>query len=549
MAVPVAPEQLSRPVPDFYSLNGYDLHTHPEPWVPDRVVACLNVWNDRAELEANVPTWIDQVDAIVAVVGPYKGIKEQPDDGTVAYLDSLGAEVVIAAGLEQPEKRSLYFQNCREGDLCIVIDADERFTKPLPIEWPYLDVGWVRYTSPLYLRPQATPRVFRWRPGLNYQTRHHWLYEGDKLFCTAQRGGAGLVHRLIDAEFHNSRGRKRDPKRQRIADVHRNVQHWAESQAAPDVRALGHEPLRIMQAAPFDPGAVCYRFHTAINTTSPHTSVLTTGCEEWTQVPRQFDHTDDLVADLQADVSHYHVNYAAPIHRGRWTVMHHHGTEYRLRHDHFNKVDERAHLRLVSNFELMQYGDDLNWLPNPMPVAEYRRLAANKPPWRKGGPLIVAHSPTKRKNKGTEQFLQAIDRVRAKGLDVRAHMIHKLPIRNALEVKAQSHVVFDSFWLGIQCSGLEGAAMGLPVIAGDHTCYRGYEHTVGYVPYTFANDEDGLVEVLAQLATDEDFYRTEAQRVSDYCLEYHDSANVVARYLDLLDSKVEWRANLEMGTE
>ena len=59
-------------------------------------------------------------------------------------------------------------------------------------------------------------------------------------------------------------------------------------------------------------------------------------------MPRQFDHSDELVSDLQADVSHYHVNYAAPIQRGRWTVIHHHGTEYRLRHDYFNETDEQA---------------------------------------------------------------------------------------------------------------------------------------------------------------------------------------------------------------
>ena len=532
----------------FYDLNGYDLHTHPETWKPSRVVACLNVWNDAAELGLNILTWIEQVDHIIAVVGPYFGVNEDiPDDGTLNILKCADAEIIMAPGLEQPEKRTGYFDACREGDLCVAIAADERFTKSLPDEYPYFDVGWIRYTSPIYLRPQNTPRLFRWRPGLNYRTRHHWLYEGDEMFCTAQRGGEGLIHRQVDAEFHNSRGKLREPKRQRIGDVHRFFQHQKEQDKAPDVRAIGHEPLRIIQAAPFDPGCVCFRLHTAINTTTPHTSVLTTGCEEWTNVPRQFDHTDEIVPRLEADISHYHVNYAAPIQRGRWTVIHHHGTEYRLRHDYFNEQDRRAHIRLVSNFELMQYGDDLTWLPNPIPVAEYHRLAANKPEWD-GKTLIVAHSPTKRKHKGTAEFLSAVQRVRAKGIDVRAHLINKLPIKAALDIKAQSHVVFDSFWLGIQCSGLEGAAMGLPVIAGDTECFQGYLDHVGYVPYTFANNEDALVNVLARLATDERYYRTEAKRVSNYCLEYHDSANVAARYIEILDEKLNWRNTLAMGT-
>lgn len=537
----------------FYDLEGYDLHTHPEPWAPKRIVACLNVWNDRHSLERALPTWIDHVDHVVAVDGAYRGIEGRlSEDGTRELLKEHGATLVDAPNMEQHDKRTIYFSYCREGDLLLHVDADEHFEDMSGLETlPYFDIGWIRYTAPIYARPQSIPRLIRWRPDLNYQKRHHWLFERDRPVTTNQIGGAGYIHRLVPGvSFHNDRGRYRSVHRQIVSNTHRHEQAKAELEADPTKRVWGHEPLRIMQAAPFDAGAVCFRFHAALNALTPHTSVLATGNEEWTQVPRQFDYTDELVPYLarEADVCHWHVSRSAPfIGEGKWKVMHHHGTEYRLRPEQWNERDEEVDLRLVSNLELLQYGDNLNWLPNPMPVAEYERLARNRPEPVKGK-LRIAHSPTKPKLKGTDELMRAVDRCRQKGLDVSVHLIHRVSITKALEIKATCDAFFDSFWLGIQCSGLEAASMGLPVIAGDKYVRHRYRRMLGECPYTFAEDEDALTEQIERLAVDLDYRQLEMKRVNTYTREYHDQANVIARYLDLLDDAVSWRDNMEMGT-
>lgn len=536
----------------FYDLTGYDLSTHPGTWTPKRIVACLNVWNDRPSLERTLPTWIDHVDHIVAVDGAYAGIDAKlSDDGTCEMLREHGAAIVNAPGFDQHDKRTHYFSYCEEGDLLLIVDADEAFTELDLSDLPYFDVGWITYTAPIYMRPQSIPRLIRWMPNLNYQKRHHWLYQEDRPVCTNQLGAAGYVHRRIPGvTFHNDRGKHRTDARQKAGNRHRAIQAHLEKRAAPEKRVWGHEPLRIANVAPFDPGAVCYRFHTALNVLTPHTSVLITGTEEWTQVPRQFDYMDELAPRLAyaADVVHFHVNYSGPVRPRKWTVIHHHGTEYRIQPEHFNEMDaERADLRLVSNLELLQYGENLEWLPNPMPVAEYRRLARNRPAWEKGT-LKIAHSPTKRKNKGSDAFDRAVDRCNKMGLKIQRHYIHKASIKGSLEAKARCHAMFDSFWLGIQCSGLEAASMGLPVIAGDAHVKAQYEDRLGYCPYTYAPDGDALVEQIERLATDHAFYEAEMRRVTAYTLEYHDQANVIARYLDLLDEAVQWRDNMEMGT-
>lgn len=544
----------------FYDLAGYDLPTHIWPGDYERIVACLNVWNDRAELEANVPTWLGAVDHIVAVDGAYAGVPgattPKSTDGTLDLLGELGAEIVPCDRFwpDQMQKRTEYWRRCRPGDLVWVIDADESYGHADTVRnAPHLDVGWIRYTSPIYFRPQWIPRLFRYAEGMEYRTRHHWLFNERGLVATNQRGGSGLIHRQVPIHFHNSRGQNRPDFRKLQAGFHRQLQHQNERKAASDP-STGFEPLRILQLGPFDPGAVMYRLHTGLNTTSPHTSVMSTAHQEFFRSPHQFDHGLEggdwpFIAYLKPDIAHYHVQYnGAPRIGSRWTAIHHHGTVYRTDVKGCNALDaERADVRFVSNLELLQYAEDLVWLPNPVPVGDYRKLAENRPPWKRGQ-LIVAHSPTKQENKATSVFLRAVDRCRNMGLDVRANIAHRASHAATLELKAKSHTVFDSFWLGLQCSGLEGAAMGLPVIAGDTDVRDEYMKRRGRQPYTFANDEHALVDALERLATDEEYYHQEAAEVGSYTLAVHDTANVVAQYLEILDEHLNWRENLPMGT-
>jgi hypothetical protein len=210
-----------------------------------------------------------------------------------------------------------------------------------------------------------------------------------------------------------------------------------------------------------------------------------------------------------------------------------------------------ARLRLVSNLELLQYastGGPLHWLPNPMPVVRYRRLRAQMQRSRpSGAPFRVAHSPSKRALKATDVFLRVCERLTAAGLAIEPVLIEGQPHAESLRMKATCDAAFDSFWLGIQCSGLEAAAMGLPVVAGDTDCKREYEARLGAVPYTWANDETALAEAISRLATDRAFYDAEAGRVARYTETVHDEAAVALRYLDLLDEAIGWRAGLALG--
>jgi glycosyltransferase involved in cell wall biosynthesis len=176
-----------------------------------------------------------------------------------------------------------------------------------------------------------------------------------------------------------------------------------------------------------------------------------------------------------------------------------------------------------------------HWLPIPMPVRDYQALrAANRAPLD-GRPFRIAHSPTRREIKGTAEFLRAVDYVRDHmGLRVEAVLIEDMPHGQALAAKASCDAVFDSFWLGMQGSGLEAASMALPVIAGDFDAAADLAKLGIECPWTFADDEHALRLTIARLIQEPSWAASEGERVHAYTVAHHDYPVVGAKYAHIL---------------
>lgn len=330
--------------------------------------------------------------------------------------------------------------------------------------------------------------------------------------------------------------------------------------------------LKITQGCGYDPGSAAYRFHSAINQTTKHASIFTRFLDTNPHCSlRQFDGVRDaaLVREslLQADVLHCHMNYllsanatsgaltpgdargARPVawRDGQWIVRHYHGSRPDGSTTMEHAVDEKVRrVAEMSGGGLLRVGarlslcaepnaSDVQWLPISVPVERYRALrAAERPNVTPSHPFRVAHSPTKRAYKGTDKFMAAIRRLQARGMPVEAVLIENVDHATALTLKARCDATFDSLWLGLQGSGLEAGAMGMPVIAGDDDVARLYKQHVGYVPYTVAIDETGIEVAIKRLIDDRQYYEQEASRLSKYVSEYHDYPSVARRYEELL---------------
>jgi hypothetical protein len=313
-------------------------------------------------------------------------------------------------------------------------------------------------------------------------------------------------------------------------------------------------PLRVLQLTEYDPGCAVYRYHSAANAVPGVVSALVRwGYTNPATHLRQWDgeyHRATVEALLAtADVVHCHMDYrtllqqlrsdAAP---GQRVAITYHGSMVpgSARKSYRDEEMDKALSALVYGARPYHYRHGVDqWLPIPMPVADYhalRQQATRYPlPWE-GGKLRVAHSPTRREIKGTADFLRITSYLRDYGLPIEPVLIEDLSHGEALALKASCHVVFDSFWLGMQGSGLEGAAMGLPVLAGDPDAQADLTRLGIEVPWTVADDADALREVLKRLCVDSGFYAREARRVYDYTVRFHDYPVVGALYRDTLQA-------------
>ncbi len=545
--------------------DGRELDATPLPEVmrPTRLVACLNVWNDVAALRRTIDSWRRYVTHIIAVDGAYEHSGHAlSTDGTRDFLARFpNVTLIDAAGLSQCEKRTRYLRAGQPGDVLFIIDADESVTRPETLAaLPSCDVGWVRINSSMYQRQYGQPRLITWRPGLTYRGRHHWIYDAeDRLLCTHQYGGTGYSHRPVDLILDNQRALGRSPERLATKNAHhvREVSREIPLISMPaarmsDMSVATRESLQILMHAYRDDGMAPSRLHTAINRTTPHSSIFFKVRPGPFNVPDQYltgMHAHQLrMATASADIIHYHGAMSAAVgaRPDARVVFHHHGTLFRNNAaEYMAQAKARGALVLLSNLELFSHVGDgrAHFLPNTVPIARYSNLrATSQVPFDGSSPFRIGHSPSKPERKGTDVFLKVCGILKERGLAVEPIVLHNLSHREVLRQKATCHAFFDSFWLGMQCSGIEAAAMGLPVIAGDRTVADRYVAQFGEIPYTYAESEDGLLYALEQMIVSPEWRAIEAARVFRYVRDHHDESAVALRYLDLLDAEFGWRS-------
>jgi len=315
--------------------------------------------------------------------------------------------------------------------------------------------------------------------------------------------------------------------------------------------------LKVLQLTSYDPGSSVYRYHSAANTvpgvvsafaryghSNPHCDL-----RQW---DTEIDERNIRVLAMTADVIHSHMDYYVlrnmlRLSTGAWkNARTYHGSvdpQNPKGSIYVNKDDEDTKMGAVL-FGARPYHHRFgvqNWLPIPMPVKDYKALRKG---YLRNKTLRVAHSPTVRRIKGTQELLAAVDYLKMhEGYDIELVLIENMAHGDALQLKATCDVVFDSFWLGMQGSGLEGAAMGMPVIAGDPDAQNDLMKLGIPVPWTIANDGQELRDQLRRLAHDSKFYTAEAKRVHEYVLAYHDYPVVGAKYVKILREATNGVAN------
>jgi hypothetical protein len=144
-------------------------------------------------------------------------------------------------------------------------------------------------------------------------------------------------------------------------------------------------------------------------------------------------------------------------------LIHHNGSIYRKNNQRINMFSNRHSITsTVSTPDLLQYGNNLTWLPAPIDLTNklysFRPIAFDKK-------CYISHSPTKRGIKGTDLFLQVCEKYFPN--KVYPVLIEQQPHRASMNIRKNCQVHYDQFSLGAYgLSAVEGLSIGQLVIVG-----------------------------------------------------------------------------------
>jgi glycosyltransferase involved in cell wall biosynthesis len=158
-------------------------------------------------------------------------------------------------------------------------------------------------------------------------------------------------------------------------------------------------------------------------------------------------------------------------------------------------------------------------------------------PVEPGDVLRVAHAPSKRKVKGTDAVLAAIDSLKARGAPIELDLIEGVPNREARLRYAAADVVIDQLrigWYGMLA--IESMALAKPVVVHlDDQAAAETEEAVGLELPLIRADEHDLENVLSSLVERRDSLPALGRRSREYVQRVHAHTTVARQVLEIYE--------------
>lgn len=320
--------------------------------------------------------------------------------------------------------------------------------------------------------------------------------------------------------------------------------------------------MNVLMIAVNDPAGTGIAFCRAVNRLGRHTCRIATLETRYTHSWDKDLHVPDLdeqgLAELErllktSDVLHFHMTadenlrlgpfLPADFLAGKAIVHHEHGHhEFRGDPERFRaKYRElgRTHL-LVSTPDLLRMMPEARWQPNLVHESEHLYTPSARAWPGPSDPLRVAHSPTRKDLKNTDDLLAVAAELAQTGAGLQLDLIDDVPHAQCLARKRAAHVLFDHMQGYYGVSSLEGLSQGLAVIAGlDEWNLRHAAEFAGVgaekLPWVLARGREELKAALAGLMADPERCRelgAASRRFMERCWS---EAKVAGRLCDFWD--------------
>ncbi|WP_018125936.1 glycosyltransferase [Desulfovibrio oxyclinae] len=317
--------------------------------------------------------------------------------------------------------------------------------------------------------------------------------------------------------------------------------------------------MNILMLAINDPAGTGIQFCRAVNRHTAHTCRIATLETRYTHSWEKDLHVPDLdengLAELErlfqtSDILHFHMTadeftrfgpfLPADHLAGKAIVHHHHGHhDFRSAPETFREKYARLGRRnlLVSTPDLLRLLPEARWQPNLVPLDDPGFTPSGIDP--REGPLRVAHSPTRKDLKNTDDLLAAVGELSERGIEIELDLIDDVPNRECLERKRRCHVLFDHMQGYYGVSSLEGLSQGLAVIAGldEWNMERIHEFTgAPELPWVIARDRDSLRDALTVLDADRELCQQTGLRSRAFMERFWSDARVAGHLAEFWEN-------------
>jgi glycosyltransferase involved in cell wall biosynthesis len=134
----------------------------------------------------------------------------------------------------------------------------------------------------------------------------------------------------------------------------------------------------------------------------------------------------------------------------------------------------------------------------------------------------IVHAPNHRQLKGTDAVIEAVDRLRAEGLDVRLVLLEGRPNEEVREAIRAADIAVDQLLTGYGLFAVECMSAGVPVISNLRWMPRAMREAPSLVvaPIVDADAHD-LVDRLRELVTDPERRRRLGRESRSFAVRYH----------------------------
>lgn len=163
------------------------------------LIATIITYNDWPLIKNCIESIQNKVDKIIVIDGKFKdfpGNSNYSTDGTLEYLKDK-ISVTLIGSLDEVEKRNMYLNQLKEGDICLNLDADEILVGDIPqltADTGIINIG----EQGDRRRHRRTNRFFKYRDGLHYQGKHSLILDSKyKVFADLDKIGKGYTSQKI----------------------------------------------------------------------------------------------------------------------------------------------------------------------------------------------------------------------------------------------------------------------------------------------------------------------------------------------------------------